>query len=77
VRENGLPFHVEYAGQRGMGHSIAAVRSQLADLKEYRGVAQLINAQAAIELIVTYVGCVASINTLQDLKLAQKLLAGA
>jgi molybdenum cofactor cytidylyltransferase len=66
-----------FAGQRGhpvgFGRTYAA---QLADLKGNKGAAQLIIAQAAIELIVTDVGCVTDIDTLQDLKRAQKLAAG-
>ncbi len=67
-----------YAGQRG--HPVGfgrAYAEQLANLKGNRGAAQLINAGAATELIVTDVGCVTDIDTLQDLELAQKLLAGA
>ena len=67
-----------YAGQRG--HPVGfgrAYAEQLANLKGNRGAAQLINAGAATELIVTDVGCVTDIDTLQDLELAQKLLASA
>jgi molybdenum cofactor cytidylyltransferase len=67
-----------FAGQRGhpvgFGRTCAA---QLADLKGNKGAAQLFIAQAATELIVTDVGCVTDIDTLQDLEKAQKLLAGA
>jgi molybdenum cofactor cytidylyltransferase len=65
------------AGQRG--HPVGFSRvyaAQLADLKGNKGAAQIIMAQAAIELIVTDVGCVTDIDTLQDLEKAQGLLVG-
>ncbi len=66
-----------FAGQRG--HPVGfgrAYATQLAGLKGNKGAAQLIIAGAATELIVTDVGCVTDIDTLQDLEMAQKLLAG-
>jgi molybdenum cofactor cytidylyltransferase len=67
-----------YAGQRG--HPVGfgrAYAEQLAILKGNKGAAQLINAGAATELVVSDEGCVTDIDTLQDLEMAQKLLAGA
>jgi molybdenum cofactor cytidylyltransferase len=67
-----------YQGQRG--HPVGFDRSYaspLANLQGNKGAAQLIIAQAATELIVTDVGCVTDIDTLQDLESAQKLLTGA
>jgi molybdenum cofactor cytidylyltransferase len=64
------------AGQRG--HPVGfgrAYAEQLANLKGNKGAAQLINAGAATELIVTDVGCVTDIDTLQDLEKARQLLA--
>jgi molybdenum cofactor cytidylyltransferase len=66
-----------YAGQRG--HPVGfgrAYAEQLANLEGNKGAAQLINAGAATELIVTDVGCVTDIDTLQDLEKAQRMLAG-
>jgi molybdenum cofactor cytidylyltransferase len=65
-----------FKGQRGhpVGFS-AKYASELSNLQGNRGAAQLINAQAAIELIVNDVGCVTDIDTLQDLEKAHQLLA--
>jgi molybdenum cofactor cytidylyltransferase len=64
-----------FNGQRGhpVGFS-AKYASELSNLQGNRGAAQVINAQAAIELIVSDVGCVMDIDTLQDLEKAQELL---
>jgi molybdenum cofactor cytidylyltransferase len=65
-----------FNGQRGhpVGFSAKYV-SELSNLEGNRGAAQVINAQAAIELIVSDMGCVMDIDTLQDLEAAQKLSA--
>lgn len=67
-----------FQGQRG--HPVGFGRSyalQLANLQGNKGAAQLIIAQAAIELIVSDVGCVTDIDTLQDLASAQNLVTSA
>jgi molybdenum cofactor cytidylyltransferase len=67
-----------FKGQRGhpVGFS-AQYASELSNLQGNRGAAQVINAQAAIELIVNDMGCVTDIDTLQDLEKAHQLLASA
>jgi molybdenum cofactor cytidylyltransferase len=76
LRQSSLVYPM-FAGQRGhpvgFGHAYA---ERLANLKGNKGAAQLINAGAATELIVTDVGCVTDIDTLQDLEKAQSMLAG-
>jgi molybdenum cofactor cytidylyltransferase len=65
------------AGQRG--HPVGfgrAYAAQLSHLQGNKGAAQLIRAQAATEIIVSDMGCVTDIDTLQDLERARKLLAG-
>jgi molybdenum cofactor cytidylyltransferase len=68
-----------YQGQRGHPVGFGAVHAAaLQNLKGNRGAAHIAIAQAAIELVVTDVGCVTDIDTLADLQAAQALLvAGA
>ncbi len=63
-------FHGQRGHPVGFGRPYAA---QLAGLTGNKGAAQLIIAGAATELIVTDVGCVTDIDTLQDLERAQLL----
>jgi molybdenum cofactor cytidylyltransferase len=64
-----------FKGQRGhpVGFS-AQYALQLSNLQGNRGATQVKPAQAAIELIVSDMGCVTDIDTLQDLEKAQELL---
>jgi len=64
-----------FNGQRGhpVGFS-AQYALELANLKGNRGGVHINTAQAAIELIVTDMGCVTDIDTLQDLEAAQSKL---
>jgi molybdenum cofactor cytidylyltransferase len=67
-----------FAGHRG--HPVGfgrAYAAQLTSLQGNKGAAQIIIAGEATELIVSDVGCVTDIDTLQDLEKAQKLLVGA
>jgi molybdenum cofactor cytidylyltransferase len=64
-----------FKGQRG--HPVgfnAQYALQLSNLQGNRGATQVKPAQAAIELIVSDMGCVTDIDTLQDLEKAQELL---
>lgn len=65
-----------FNSQRGhpVGFS-AQYALELSNLKGNRGATQVKPAQTAIKLIVSDVGCVADIDTLQDLANAQQLLA--
>ncbi len=63
-------------GQRG--HPVAfgaACRDELLGLKGDRGAAQVARSHDAIELIVDDVGCITDIDTLEDLRQAEALLA--
>jgi len=66
-----------YRGQRGhpVGFS-AGCRRSLLNLKGDRGAASVVQAYAAIELIVEDVGCVTDIDTIDDLRVAKRMLHG-
>jgi molybdenum cofactor cytidylyltransferase len=60
------------------GHPVgfaAHYGAELQKLKGNKGAAQLIRAQAAIKLIVHDIGCITDIDTVEDIKKAQNLLA--
>ena len=67
-----------YRGQRG--HPVgfpARCAPALLSLKGNQGAAPVVRAYTAIELIVNDVGCVTDIDTLDDLRAAERLLRGA
>jgi molybdenum cofactor cytidylyltransferase len=67
-----------YQGSRG--HPVgfgAACRRALLDLKGNQGAAPVVRAHDAIEIVVSDVGCVTDIDTLDDLARAQALLGAA
>lgn len=64
-----------YRGQRG--HPVgfgAACRQELRDLKGNQGAVSVALAHAAVSLIVDDVGCVTDIDTVADLRAAERLL---
>ncbi len=64
-----------YEGQRG--HPVRFMKAcgpQLMCLEGNQGAAQVVRAQAAIEIIVNDIGCVTDIDTVADLQRAQRLL---
>ncbi len=67
-----------YRGQRGhpVGFS-ARCGPALMGLKGNKGAASVVAAHDAIELIVNDVGCVTDIDTVDDLRAAERLLASA
>ncbi|MGH6627185.1 MAG: nucleotidyltransferase family protein [Burkholderiaceae bacterium] len=63
-------------GQRGHPVAFGApCREELLSLKGDRGAAQVVRSHVAIELIVSDVGCITDIDTLEDLQRAEALLA--
>ncbi|MBK5204822.1 MAG: nucleotidyltransferase family protein [Polaromonas sp.] len=66
-----------YRGQRGhpVGFS-ARCGLALLNLKGDQGASQVVRAHRAIELIVNDVGCVTDIDTINDLRLAERLMYG-
>jgi molybdenum cofactor cytidylyltransferase len=65
-----------FEGLRGHPvHFAAGCGPALLDLKGERGAAQVLRALSAIELIVNDVGCVTDIDTLDNLRAAEALLA--
>lgn len=66
-----------YRGQRGHPVGFSAQCGQaLLNLKEDQGAAPVVRAYTAIELIVSDVGCVTDIDTVDDLKAAERLMRG-
>lgn len=67
-----------YRGQRGhpVGFS-ASCRESLLALKGDQGGAPVVRSHQAFELTVTDAGCVTDVDTLDDLRHAQRLLLGA
>jgi molybdenum cofactor cytidylyltransferase len=67
-----------FNGQRGhpVGFS-AKYASKLSNLKGNRGAAQVNDAQTAMELIVSDMGCVTDIDTLQDLERVHQFLVSS
>ena len=65
-------------GQRGhpVGFS-AACRQALLNLKGNQGASPVVLAYTAIELIVNDVGCITDIDSVDDLRAAERLLRGA
>lgn len=65
-------------GQRGhpVGFS-AACRQALLNLKGNQGAAPVVRSYTAIELIVNDVGCITDIDSVDDLRAAERLLRGA
>ena len=70
-----LPF---YQGRRGhpVGFS-AACAAALLNLRGPQGAAAVVRAHAAFELSVNDIGCVTDIDTVEDLRAAERLLHGA
>jgi molybdenum cofactor cytidylyltransferase len=65
-----------FQGQRGHPVGFAAESgSELKNLKGNRGAVGILSAQSAIELIVSDVGCVTDIDTLEQLEALRKQLA--
>lgn len=64
-----------YRGRRGHPVGFSAVcRRSLLNLKGDRGAALVVQAYAAMELVVEDVGCVTDIDTIDDLRVAERLL---
>lgn len=66
-----------FEGQRG--HPVrfdASCRDALTDLQGNQGAAPVVSARAAIKMVVSDVGCVMDIDTVDDLQRARKLLCG-
>lgn len=67
-----------YCGQRG--HPVgfhAKCGPALLELEGKQGAASVVLSHAAIELIVSDIGCVADIDTVEDLRTAARLMRGA
>ena len=66
-----------YRGQRGHPVGFSAQCGQaLLNLKEDQGADPVVRGYTAIELIVSDVGCVTDIDTVDDLKAAERLMRG-